>query len=147
MERGGAIGNGTWRRAALVAHVFSLVVALAGTAFADTPAGAPASRVPKPGVAATAPGRCVEDTAFMRRNHMELLRHQRDLTVHDGIRTTKHSLANCVTCHADAKTGRVTGSKDAFCEGCHTYAGVKLDCFECHADRPKAAVANAGAPR
>jgi len=52
-----------------------------------------------------------------RRNHMELIRHQRDLTVHEGIRTTRHSLANCVNCHADPKTGRVTGSKDAFCEG------------------------------
>jgi len=77
----------------------------------------------------------------MRRNHMELIRHQRDLTVREGIRTTKHSLANCVDCHADPKTGRVTGSKDAFCEGCHTYAAVKLDCFECHADRAKAATA------
>ena len=67
--------------------------------------------------------------------------HHRDRTVHQGVRTTQHSLANCVTCHASKETGRVTGSKDAFCEGCHRYAAVKLDCFECHADRPKPAVA------
>jgi len=143
MGRGGVTGTGMRQRAALLA----LLVAFAGTAIADAPAGARSSRVPRPDVTAGAGGKCVEDTAFMRRNHMALLKHQRDRTVHDGIRTTRHSLANCVTCHVDAKTGRVTGSKDAFCEGCHTYAGVKLDCFECHADRPAAALAvDAGTP-
>ena len=24
---------------------------------------------------------------------------------------------------------------DHFCAGCHLYASVKIDCFECHADR------------
>ena len=100
-----------------------------------------ASRVPKPVVTATAEGKCVEDTPFMLRNHMELLKHHRDRTVREGVRTTQHSLANCVTCHASKETGRVTGSKDAFCEGCHRYAAVKLDCFECHSDRPKPATA------
>jgi len=143
MDRGGVTGTGVRRCAALVA----LLVAFTGAAFADAPIGAAASRVPRPAISAGAGDKCVEDTAFMRRNHMALLKHQRDRTVHEGIRTARHSLANCVTCHADAKTGRVTGSKDAFCEGCHTYAGVKLDCFECHADRPGAAVtADAGTP-
>jgi hypothetical protein len=64
-------------------------------------------------------------------------------TVREGIRTTQHSLANCVTCHASRKTGRVTGA-DGFCASCHGYAGVTLDCFECHADRP-AAAASVGA--
>ena len=127
------------------AALLALVV-LAAPALADAPAAAATSRVPKPTVAAAATGSCVEDTAFMRRNHMRLIRHQRDLTVHEGIRTTRHSLANCVNCHADPKTGRVTGSRDAFCEGCHSYAAVKLDCFECHADRAQAATA-AGAAR
>ena len=79
--------------------------------------------------------RCVEDTDFMRRNHMALLKHQRDKTVHEGIRTVRHSLNNCVACHASKTTGRVTG-EGGFCESCHRYASVKLDCFECHADRP-----------
>lgn len=117
-------------------------------AFAAMPAAGAdtitASRVPKPAVTAAAPGKCVEDTQFMLRNHMALLQHQRDRTVHEGVRTTRHSLANCVACHASKETGRVTGSKDAFCEGCHRYAAVKLDCFECHADRPKPGVAAAG---
>jgi hypothetical protein len=159
MNGGGMTGTGIRQRAAQFARAVALAIvaamsaaAIAGNAFADTPAGAAASRVPKPGVTAPAAGgKCVEDTAFMRRNHMALLKHQRDRTVRDGIRTTQHSLANCVTCHADAKTGRVTGSKDAFCEGCHRYAGVTLDCFECHTDRARpavtAAAASAGAPR
>ena len=133
-----------WRGAAKAA----LIVALAGSALA---ADAPSTRVPLPGVAAPAEGKCVEDTAFMRRNHMRLLVHQRDRTVHEGIRTVKHSLANCVSCHASKETGRVTGSNDAFCEGCHRYAAVKLDCFECHADRPSAtssaATPTSGAPK
>ena len=37
-------------------------------------------------------GQCVEDPAFMRRNHMKLLKHQRDDTMHGGIRTGKYSL-------------------------------------------------------
>ena len=119
-----------------------LCVAIASPATADNGS---ASRVPMPTVVATAPGKCVEDTPFMLRNHMELLKHHRDLTVRDGVRTTQHSLANCVACHASKVTGRVTGSKDAFCEGCHRYAAVTLDCFECHTDRAKSNVA-AGAP-
>jgi hypothetical protein len=105
--------------------------------------GGAASRVPRPTVAAAAPGKCVEDTPFMLRNHMELLKHHRDRTVREGVRTTQHSLANCVSCHASKETGRVTGSKDAFCEGCHRYAAVQIDCFECHADRPAPGVAAA----
>jgi hypothetical protein len=126
-----------WRRMAL----FAVALAAAAGSLA-APEDAP-TRVPLP-VYDAAPGeRCVEETAYMRRNHMELLKHQRDLTVHAGIRTTKHSLANCVGCHASKKTGRVTGP-GGFCASCHAYAGVTLDCFECHADRPGAAVAKAG---
>ena len=136
-------GGGDGWRAAGRAWLFAALTALA--AIVATPAAAAdaatASRVPRPTVTASAPGKCVEETQFMLRNHMELLQHHRDLTVHQGVRTTQHSLANCVTCHASKETGRVTGSKDAFCEGCHRYAAVKLDCFECHSDRPKPAVA------
>lgn len=87
--------------------------------------------------------RCVEDTAFMRKNHMKLLMHQRDETMHKGIRTEKHSLKKCVSCHASAKDDRVVGSDEHFCQSCHTYAAVKLDCWECHAT--KATPAQAGA--
>lgn len=121
---------------------FALILAFAMSGAAPTAAAdSAATRVPKPTISISAPGKCVEDTQFMLRNHMELLKHHRDRTVREGVRTTQHSLANCVACHASPQTGRVTGSKDAFCEGCHRYAAVKLDCFECHADRPPAAMA------
>ena len=128
-----------WRALAALAMAVATVAVAAA-------ADAPASRVPTPTIAITTPGKCVEDTPFMLRNHMELLKHHRDKTVRDGIRTTQHSLANCVNCHASPQTGRVTGSRDAFCEGCHRYAAVKLDCFECHADRPAAGLAANAAP-
>ncbi len=115
------------------------LVALAGMTFAVAAAGGDASRVPGPAraIPAEAGAKCVEDTPTMRRSHMEFLKHHRDRTVHEGIRTTQHSLANCVDCHASRETGRVTGSRDAFCEGCHAFAAVKLDCFECHSDRAR----------
>ncbi len=121
----------------------ALLLTLAGAALTAGAAGT-SSLAPMPAVPA---GKCVEDTPFMRRNHMELLKHQRDLTVHEGIRTARYSLAHCVACHASKETGRVTGSKDAFCEGCHRYASVKLDCFECHTDKAKAALATAAGNR
>ena len=130
-ERGNGGGRSALRAAALAA--------LAAAAFAVAAAGVAASRVPAPvrAIPAEAGARCVEDTATMRRNHMEFLKHHRDRTVHEGIRTTQHSLANCVDCHASRETGRVTGSREAFCEGCHAFAAVKLDCFECHSDRAR----------
>ena len=142
-------------RARRFATAFALALAalLCGASSVVPPANAAesavdkaASRVPMPVVAISAPGKCVEDTQFMLRNHMELLKHHRDRTVHQGVRTTQHSLANCVACHASKETGRVTGSKDAFCESCHRFAAVTLDCFECHADRPATGIAANTAP-
>jgi hypothetical protein len=67
---------------------------------------------------------------------MDLLKHQRDETMHKGIRSTQHSLKQCVVCHASEKTGSVALSKEDFCVACHSYAGVKLDCWGCHATKP-----------
>jgi len=84
---------------------------------------------------------CVRDTPFMRRNHFELIKHQRDVTVHEGIRKTKDSLAGCVDCHVrrDAQNQPVPiNAPGEFCAGCHEYAGVSIDCFSCHATVPTA---------
>ena len=90
-------------------------------------------------------GKCVEDTDLMRRDHMKFILHQRDQTVHAGIRTEKHSLKNCVNCHASSKTQSVLG-KEGFCESCHSYASVSIDCFSCHTSSPeKKATARASA--
>lgn len=83
--------------------------------------------------------RCVEPTALMRRNHMDLLTHQRDQTVHLGLRSGKHSLVECVACHAerDGNGGFLPiNAEGQFCQGCHAAAAVDIDCFECHATRP-----------
>ena len=85
--------------------------------------------------------KCVRDTDEMRRNHMKILKHQRDETVHKGIRTTQDSLKNCIECHVNPKTNSVASTKEDFCMGCHSYAAVKLDCFECHSSKPKAPAA------
>lgn len=82
---------------------------------------------------------CVEPTQDMRKNHMEYILHQRDDTMYDGIRTSRHSLKECINCHVpEAQNGKVVRHDDPehFCNSCHTYAAVKIDCFQCHADRP-----------
>lgn len=83
--------------------------------------------------------KCVAPTDWMRRFHMTSLKHQRDDTVHDGIRTEKFSLKGCIDCHqvkgADDKPVTVADPKH-FCRTCHDYAAVRMDCFECHASRP-----------
>lgn len=82
---------------------------------------------------------CVAPTAFMRRNHFELIKHQRDITVHEGIRKTDNSLAGCVDCHVrkDAQGKPVpVNAPGEFCAGCHQFTGATLDCFTCHATKP-----------
>lgn len=86
-------------------------------------------------------GSCVRDTEFMRRNHMTLLKHQRDETMHEGVRGKPEGLTNCITCHAvkdDAGKFVSASSPKHFCRTCHDYAAVAVDCFECHASRPDA---------
>jgi hypothetical protein len=130
-----------WPLAAVLA-AWSL--ALVASAAPESPA-AP-SRVPKPLVESARGDKCVEDTQFMRKNHMKLLTHQRDRTVHQGVRTAQHSLKGCIECHASRKTGSVAASNENFCQACHSYAAVQIDCFECHASKPAAATRQSLAP-
>ena len=101
------------RRCATTAAATAAAVLLcAGPAWAQDSGG---SRVPLPAPNYKGKGeQCVEDTEFMRRNHMELILHQRDETVHAGIRTKQHSLKNCINCHASPETNSVLG-EDGFC--------------------------------
>ncbi len=82
-------------------------------------------------------GQCVDDPKFMRKNHMKMIVHQRDETMRQGIRGGKFSLAGCVDCHASKKDNSVLGSNEHFCQGCHEFAAVKIDCFECHSSKRK----------
>ena len=82
---------------------------------------------------------CVAPTDYMRKNHMEELLHQRDNTVHNGVRTTKFSLVGCIDCHAvNGEDGQPVSAENPqhFCRECHDFAAVKIDCFECHNSKP-----------
>jgi len=114
----------------LVVGVLSAVAALVSTG-----AVAGESRVPKPAITIENPGKCVAPAEEMRRNHMDMLKHTRDKTLREGVRGMKTSLNGCIECHASKKTGSVLGDEN-FCQTCHTYAAVNLDCWGCH--QPKA---------
>ncbi len=84
--------------------------------------------------------KCVQPEDEIRRNHMKYILHQRDKTVHEGIRTERYSLAKCIDCHVQPdENGKIVDhtSDEHFCNACHQYAAVQIDCFECHADRPQ----------
>ncbi|MDP6705742.1 MAG: Hdr-like menaquinol oxidoreductase cytochrome c subunit [Alphaproteobacteria bacterium] len=95
--------------------------------------------VPVPEIAKGRGEVCVRDTDFMRTRHMELLVHQRDDTVRQGVRPKAESLRQCLDCHAIAGGDGHPVSFESpkhFCRACHDYAAVRIDCFDCHASRP-----------
>ena len=127
---------------------------LAGLAFAAIASLAvlPAStfaagRTPLPAIEIAQPDtKCVAPAEEMRKNHMVMLKHQRDRTHREGIRGEPASLNDCVTCHASKKTGSVH-QEGEFCQSCHAYTGVKLDCFQCHQPRANFKAASVPASR
>jgi len=118
----------------------ALRLLLATLAFAGLAAAAHADggRVPLPKLTVDKATVCVAPPDVMRRTHMEMLKHRRDRTVHAGVRGGDESLTRCLECHASKTTGAAIGAPDAFCQSCHDYVGVKLDCFDCHQGRPGA---------
>ena len=130
----------------LIASAFALGVGITTIAAEGT-----SSRVPGPQFELpTDATQCVRPTEFMRRNHMELLLHTRDETMYNGIRTKKDSLQNCIECHAgknDEGEAIPVNAPGQFCESCHTYASVKLDCFECHRTTPEVTKKSAKIPQ
>ena len=80
---------------------------------------------------------CVADTSEMRRNHMDYLKQHRIEALRHGVRTKQYSLKECLECHVPAKGTETSAESGQFCENCHVYVGVKLDCFECHATQPE----------
>ncbi len=117
------------------AQVFLLGLLIGGAVHAGD---ASTSRVSQPVIELARGGQCVADPAFMRRNHMQLLKHQRDDTLRGGMRKTRYSLKDCIACHASQSTNSVAASSSNFCQSCHAYAAVHIDCFECHANQPQA---------
>jgi hypothetical protein len=95
---------------------------------------------PEPERHFSATSECVEPEAEMRRNHMNYILHQRDETMHAGIRTRQYSLEECVNCHASKdESGEYLpiNGPDQFCSSCHAYTAVHIDCFQCHATKPE----------
>jgi hypothetical protein len=132
------------RRISIV--LVAVIIALAGLDETDAAVEKESvdNGVPLPVIARGQGDNCVGDTEFMRRNHMTMLRHQRDETMRQGIRGEQYSLKECVACHAvkgpDAMPVTVA-SPQHFCRSCHDYAAVNIDCFACHASRPGPSVA------
>lgn len=95
--------------------------------------------VPEPSAHYSETQECVEPEDEMKRNHMKYILHQRDETVHEGIRTRQYALEECINCHASKdENGEYIRVEDSrhFCAACHTYTATKIDCFQCHSDVP-----------
>ena len=118
-----------------------MALAVCGLSLAAGAAG----RVPQPSYEVDKTTTCVAPPEEIRRTHPDLLKHRRDQTVRMGLRGGKTSLETCIDCHAGKTNGAVTGRPDAFCEACHAYAAVRLDCFECHQPRRGAGAQLSGA--
>jgi len=133
------------RRTSLVIFVLMLVYTASLAVAAEKQSGGYGALLPE--IPRGQGDSCVEDTDFMRRNHMSLLKHQRDDTMLKGIRAGQYSLKECISCHVvngpDAKPVTVS-SPLHFCRSCHDYAAVSIDCFQCHASRPESGDLPAG---
>lgn len=91
--------------------------------------------------------RCIEPVEIMRKQHMQFLFHDRDLTMREGDRTIRHSLIDCVECHAQANRRQEPipiNASGQFCSVCHEAVGVRIDCFSCHAAVPHASGSDFG---
>jgi len=119
-------------------RVWVIGLLLAGAVFNSAAA---AGRVPTPEFPAAVDGQvCVAPNEDMRRNHMRYLQHQRDDTVRSGIRSRKYSLRGCIECHAQTDADGAylpVNASGQFCNACHEYAAVRMDCFQCHATKPE----------
>ncbi len=116
--------------------LLTLLLCWAGIVVADESSGFGELVLPSPATPAMAEN-CVEPVEIMRREHMNFLLHQRDETVIGGERGSKYSLTGCMDCHNPANTEPVVRyeNPEHFCAECHAFTGVRIDCFECHADR------------
>ncbi len=77
---------------------------------------------------------CIEDTEFMRANHMDILNEWRHALVRDGETNYTASsgeqytislTGTCMDCHDNRET---------FCTRCHDYSNVMPKCWDCHVE-------------
>ncbi len=110
-----------------LALVWALIIVLPAVGMAGGYGGADAS----PSAYAGGPPKlekangesCIKPTEWMRRNHMDFLKHRRAETVREGMRIRSESLLKCAECHQ---------SHEKFCDQCHSYVSASPDCFDCH---------------
>jgi hypothetical protein len=101
-----------------------------------------AGRLPMPKIPVAKGAHCVRPIEWMRKNHMELLMQLRYQAVHQGIRHQRRSLTGCMNCHVSRLANGSypsVRSRKFFCNACHEYVGVRIDCFSCHTNRPDSA--------
>ena len=93
-----------------------------------------AREVPELKILEDAGKNCIEETRWMRENHMQLLLDWRDTVVREGNRMYKSSAfpdmeinmsltSECLNCHSNKKEFR---------DQCHNYLKVKPYCWDCH---------------
>lgn len=73
----------------------------------------------------------------MRSNHMKILYKWRDQVIrHDDRKSGKGLQLSCTLCHARKQENviKAPGMPKISCEGCHSYTGVQLYCWDCHFD-------------
>jgi hypothetical protein len=101
----------------------------------------PLPELPKANKSFSSDQACVEPIDIIRRNHGDFLKHHRNKTMHQGIRTKQHSLVQCINCHVTSdEPGNypsIHEGKEHFCRSCHVYAAVSIDCFQCHSSQPE----------
>lgn len=82
-------------------------------------------------------GKCIEDAAYMRAYHMDLLNQWRNAVVRQGYRVyvsssgARHDMSfsnTCLRCH---------DNKAEFCDRCHNYEAVTPPCWTCHVNPPE----------
>ncbi len=91
----------------------------------------PVSYLDTPAIQELEEKKCIEPTGFMRANHMKLLqqwmvdlqKYDKDTYRASDCKEYESSYDTCMECHVSQKN---------FCDSCHTYAGVKPYCWECH---------------
>lgn len=93
----------------------------------------PAPSLNTPAIGQLANKVCIEDTTYMRNNHMQLLHDWKETAVRSDQRTyvakdgrvfEKSLEKTCLKCHSN---------KTEFCDPCHTYAGIEApNCWSCH---------------
>ena len=91
------------------------------------------SRGPQP-VLPTNEKQCVAPLGYMRTSHMQMLMDWRDAVVRHGLHSfkafngktyTMDLTGTCFSCHTN---------KAEFCDRCHNYAAVSVQCWDCHVE-------------